>query len=87
MSRSPNLPVPIPGEGPRAERRTRVRFQPRAAKAGIVDAQLLGQEGAKRGLKGGAPVLEAAREAYLEAEWSGGADRRLPIGLRGYAKV
>ena len=87
MSRSSNLPVPVPGEGSRTERRKRIRFAPNTAKAGAVDAQLLGQDGAKRGLKGGTPVLKAAREAYLEAEWSGDADRRLPIGLRGYTKV
>jgi hypothetical protein len=39
-------------------------------------AQLLGQDGQKRGLRGGAPVLDAARSAYLETEYSGPADRR-----------
>jgi hypothetical protein len=47
----------------------------------VVDAQLYGQTGQKRGLKGGAPVLDAARTAYLEAEYSGEADRRPPPGL------
>jgi len=42
----------------------------------IFAAQLMGQSGQKRGLRGGAPVLEAARSAYLGAEWSGGNDRR-----------
>jgi hypothetical protein len=44
-------------------------------------AQLLGQDGRRRGLKGGQPVLEAARSAYLEAEFAGPGDRRLPAGL------
>ena len=44
-------------------------------------AQLLGQEGQKRGLRGGAPVLNAARSAYLEAEYSGRLDRRPPKGV------
>jgi len=43
-------------------------------------AQLIGQDGQKRGLKGGQPVLEAARAAYLGAEHSGVADRRPRVG-------
>ena len=43
-------------------------------------AQLLGQGGQKRGLRGGAVVLEQARSAYLEAGWSGPTDRRKPAG-------
>jgi len=39
-------------------------------------AQMLGQSGQKRGLKGGAPVLEQARSAYLETAFSGSGDRR-----------
>lgn len=44
-------------------------------------AHLYGQTGQRRGLKGGQPVLDAARAAYLEAEYSGPADRRPPKGL------
>jgi hypothetical protein len=43
-------------------------------------AQLLGQPGQKRGLRGGPEVLDKARAAYLEAEYSGPDDRRLPTG-------
>jgi len=65
-----NLPVPV-GRAKTAE-----------AKAGSVyDAQLLGQDGQKRGLRGGQPVLDAARSAYLGAEWSGKADRRPAKGI------
>jgi hypothetical protein len=39
-------------------------------------AQVLGQNGQKRGLKAGQPALEQARSAYLEAEYSGRTDRR-----------
>ena len=39
-------------------------------------AQVLGQSGQKRGLKGGAPVLEQAKSAYLGAAYSGSNDRR-----------
>lgn len=43
-------------------------------------AQLFGQRGEKKGLKGGPPVLNKARSAYLETEWSGGGDRRVVTG-------
>lgn len=43
-------------------------------------AQLLGQPGAKRGLKGGPEVIDGARSAYLETKFLG-ADRRLPKGV------
>ena len=41
-----------------------------------VQAQLLGQPGQKRGLKGGKEVLEKARATYLEREFSGRYERR-----------
>ena len=37
---------------------------------------MMGQTGQRRGLKGGPPVLGAARSAYLGAEHSGMAERR-----------
>lgn len=40
------------------------------------DAQRLGQEGMKRGLRGGQEVLDKARSTYLNSEYSGTADRR-----------
>ena len=43
-------------------------------------AQLIGQGGVKRGLRGGPETLDKARSSYLGAEWSGGADRRPPTG-------
>ncbi len=58
----------------------RGRSEPHATKASAVDAQVAGQTGARRGLRGGAPVLNAARAAYLDAEWRGADDRRLPTG-------
>ena len=39
-------------------------------------AQMLGQGGQKRGLRGGPETLDRARSTYLGAEWSGPADRR-----------
>ena len=84
MNRSSNLPVPL-GQ-PYASRREPARPAP-TTKAGAFDAQLIGQDGAKRGLKGGAPVLDAARAAYLGAEFSGEADRRPPAGLIMRSKI
>lgn len=44
--------------------------------AAVFAAQMIGQTGQRRGLKGGPPVLDAARSAYLGAEHSGAAERR-----------
>jgi hypothetical protein len=44
-------------------------------------AQMMGQGGIKRGLRGGKEVLDAARSSYLENEYSGPNDRRPPKGL------
>ncbi len=71
------------------ERRDLVIAGPRQEKPAATDkstatssfaAQLLGQPGAKRGLKGGPEVIEGARSAYLETKFLG-ADRRLPKGV------
>lgn len=56
-------------------------------KAVAFDAQLYGQDGQKRGLRGGKPVLDHARSAYLETEWSGPTDRRPPKGMLTKTKV
>ncbi len=75
-----NLPAIVPGA-------SKSRVVPAAAGAGAgVDqvseftAQLMGQTGQKRGLRGGPETLDKARGAYLGAEWSGVADRRPPAG-------
>ena len=47
----------------------------------LYEAQLAGQTGTRRGLRGGPPVLRAARTAYLKTQWAGEDDRRLPSGL------
>lgn len=43
-------------------------------------AQVMGQAGQKRGLRGGPPVLDAARAAYLGREYSGAKERRPAAG-------
>lgn len=47
-----------------------------APKAAAFAAQVLGQTGQRKGLKGGPPVLDAARSTYLGAEYSGSRERR-----------
>jgi hypothetical protein len=44
-------------------------------------AQMEGQAHPRRGLKGGEATLRAARAAYLNTQWMGADDRRLPTGL------
>jgi hypothetical protein len=69
---STNLPALYTGE-PQPRRQ-------RAAPSQPFNAHVLGQDGQRRGLRGGAPVLDAARAAYLDAEWRGADDRRLAAG-------
>jgi hypothetical protein len=45
-----------------------------------LDAHLIAQNNRVRGLRGGQKVLDAARSAYLGAEYSGPNDRRPQIG-------
>lgn len=44
--------------------------------AAAFAAQVIGQSGQRRGLKGGPPVLDAARSTYLGNAYSGAAERR-----------
>lgn len=66
-----NLPVPV-SEASTVET---------ASPAAPIEAQILGQDGQKRGLRGGAPVLNQARSAYLGTEFSGAANRRPKPGV------
>jgi hypothetical protein len=54
---------------------------PSDGSAAIFAAQMMGQSGQRRGLKGGPPVLDAARSAYLETKHSGAAERRPRPGV------
>jgi hypothetical protein len=71
--------------GPPAEAAERPAATPPApaSDGGAVafTAQLLGQSGQRRGLRGGPPVLETARSTYLETRYSGAADRRPKPGV------
>jgi len=67
-----------------------VESQPAPARAAVLPAiepgaaafvaQQMGQSGQKRGLRGGPPVLDAARSAYLGTDYSGAAERRPVAG-------
>ena len=59
-----------------AAKRRREPPLPTPAEVAAFAAQMMGQGGQKRGLRGGPETLDHARHAYLETEWSGDADRR-----------
>jgi len=68
-----NLPVPV-GKAHTVE-------PPRPAHAGAaIEAQILGQTGARRGLRAGPTLIDSAKHAYNKTEWSGQKDRRAPKG-------
>ena len=50
-------------------------------------AQLMGQDGAKRGLRAGPELFDSARGAYNRTEWSGTKDRRGPLGGQARTKI
>ena len=69
-----NLPVavgPVVAWGPRADNRDA---------GNKFVAQLIGQDGERRGLRAGPPLFERARTAYNGTEWSGSFDRRARMG-------
>jgi hypothetical protein len=86
--------LPAPREGDRHETETEAVFvveedappprqepPPRREGFAAFAAQVMGQPGQKRGLRGGQEVLDAARSTYLGTEYSGAADRRPKAGL------
>ena len=50
-------------------------------------AQMIGQDGAKRGLRAGPEVIDTAKSLYNRTEWSGAKDRRSPTGGRAKTKI
>jgi len=48
--------------------------------AAVFDAQLLGQDGQKRGLRAGPAAIDSASASYNRVEWSGSKDRRARKG-------
>lgn len=76
-----NLPVPV--DAPRTVHEP----EPAAPAAAVFAAQLLGQDGQKRGLKAGPQVIDTAQTSYNRAEWSGSKDRRTPKGARAKTQI
>ncbi len=68
-----NLPVPV--VTPVVE-----ELEPQQVSEAAYVAQVMGQGGQKRGLRGGQETLDRARSTYLETEYSGPADRRIGRG-------
>jgi hypothetical protein len=50
-------------------------------------AQLMGQEGQKRGLRAGPELFGAAKTSYNRTEWSGAKDRRAPKGGKAKTEI
>lgn len=46
----------------------------------VFTAQLIGQDGEKRGLRAGATAIDKAKDSYNKTEWSGAKDRRARKG-------
>ncbi len=78
-----NVPVPkdtgVVVRGDKADA-AHVELKPVAVEESAFQAQMLGQGGGRRGLKGGPLTLDHAKAVYLETEWSGPDDRRAPSG-------
>ena len=77
------LPVPLEAQS-QAEPRTAAFEREGYA---LFAAQLMGQDGIRRGLKAGPQAIEAAQVSYRMREFSGAADRRLPAGVLTRARV
>ena len=65
-----NLPVPVD------DVRAPPPPEPPPPAAAVFAAQMLGQDGQKRGLNGGPSVIDTANTSYNRTEWSGAKDRR-----------
>lgn len=75
------LPVPVDRVAriaPRVER---------DASQSAFAAQLIGQDGAKRGLRAGPELIPAAKSLYNRIEWSGSKDRRAAKGAKARTRV
>ncbi len=58
-----------------------------AQQEAAFDAHMLGQDGQRRGLRGGKETLDSARTLYNKIEYSGSADRRSPKGRTAKTEV
>lgn len=80
------LPAPRDSDRPETDGEEEVTYvrdeqpapPPRKSGFATFAAHLMGQNGQRRGLRGGQEVLDNARSTYLGTEYSGHADRRRP---------
>lgn len=77
-----NLPVPV---GPAVTVRS-FREERRRSDAEVA-AQLMGQDGQRRGLRAGPNIVDVARAAYNRVEWSGSYDRRARKGRQARTEI
>ena len=75
-----------PGDPATSAARTR-KARSAATGAAAFAAQILGQGGQRNGIRGGPPVMDAARATYLGAQYSGEQERRPPSGTTKRTKV
>ena len=76
-----HLPVPL-------DRVSRIHpREERSEGHSVFAAQLLGQEGQKRGLRAAPELAPVARTTYTRTEWSGSKDRRAPKGSNAKTEV
>lgn len=81
------VPTETPPDPADSAERPRMVRDVSAAPAAAFAAQLIGQGGQRNGIRGGPPVLDAARSTYLGAEYSGEKERRPPTGKAGDTEV
>jgi hypothetical protein len=74
--------LPVPVDAPR----TVPSAEPPLA-AAAFDAQLIGQDGQKRGLRAGPAVIDTAKASYNRVQWSGSKDRRARKGRAAKTEV
>jgi hypothetical protein len=77
--------LPVPAEPAMASRS--FRDETRRGGHAEVAAQLMGQMTERRGLRAGAPLLDRARDAYNQVEWSGSYDRRARKGRQARTEI
>jgi hypothetical protein len=70
------LPAPV-GQVKRVDPRPH-----RDGNAATFAAQLMGQDGVRRGLRAGPGLIDDATDLYNRTEWSGAKDRRAPKGAK-----
>ncbi|WP_293901625.1 hypothetical protein [Phenylobacterium sp.] len=78
-----NLPVPV---GPAVTVQRSFRDD-RGSGDSELNAQILGQDGQRRGLRAGPSIFDIARAAYTRIEWSGAYDRRARKGRQARTEV